>query len=181
VNSGPSKSRHNGQALVEFTLVGIPIIFLLISIFEVSRGMWVYDTLSYAVKQGVRYAIVHGENCGRAPNSCQVNLGPSTNACNNTNSTIAEVIQCAGVGLDPTNTKVTFISAEGTLGPYSLNAVPGSGGFWPPTNGNQVGQPVTIEIRTPFNSIIAMLFPGSAPVTFASGTLPASSSDLIQF
>jgi hypothetical protein len=173
------KTERSGQALIEFTFVGIPVIFLLISVFEVSRGMWIYDTVNYAVKQGVRYAIVHGENCGRLPNSCQVNLGPSSGVCNNTNSTIAEVIRCAGAGLDLTNTKVTFTSALGSLGPYSLNAVPGT--LWPPATGNQVGQPLTIEIRTPFNSVIAMFWPGAAPVTFSSGILPASSSDLIQF
>ena len=34
--------------------------------------MWVYDTLSHAVKQGVRYAIVHGENCTKNGNNCWV-------------------------------------------------------------------------------------------------------------
>jgi Flp pilus assembly protein TadG len=174
-----SKFRQNGQALIEFTFVGIPIMFVLISVFEVSRGMWVYDTLSYAVKQGARYAIVHGENCGKNGNTCQVNLGPATGACNNTNATIAEVIQCAGVGLDPAATKVTFTSTQGTLGPYSLNAVPGT--LWPPANGNSSGNPITIEITTPFNSAIAMFWPGGSPVSFASGILPASSSDQIQY
>ena len=33
-----AKLRQGGQALVEFTFVGIPIMFVLISVFEVSRG-----------------------------------------------------------------------------------------------------------------------------------------------
>ena len=179
MNRRARKLTQSGQALVEFTLVGIPLIFILISVFEISRGMWIYETVNCAVKQGARYAIVHGENCGRAPNSCQVNLGPSTNACNNTNSSIAEVIQCGGVGLDPAKTTVSFTSVQGTLGPYPLNAVPGT--LWPPANGNQVGQPITIEIRTPFVSAISMFWPGASPVSFGSGIFPASSSDLIQF
>jgi Flp pilus assembly protein TadG len=174
-----SKLRQGGQALVEFTFVGIPMMFVLISIFEISRGMWVYDTLSYAVKQGVRYAIVHGQNCTKNGNNCPVNLGPATGVCNNTNSTIAEVIRCAGVGLDLRQTTLTFTSQVSTLGPYALNAVPGT--QWPPPNGNQSGQPITIEIRTPFNSAIAMFWPGAQRVNFASGILPASSSDQIQF
>ena len=35
----PRRHRSLGQSLVEFTLVGIPIVFVLISIFEISRGM----------------------------------------------------------------------------------------------------------------------------------------------
>jgi Flp pilus assembly protein TadG len=45
---------RGGTSLVEFTLVGIPMIFLLISTFEVARGMWEYHTLAYAVKEGTR-------------------------------------------------------------------------------------------------------------------------------
>jgi hypothetical protein len=179
MNARVRKLRQGGQALVEFTLVGIPIMFILISVFEVSRGMWVYDTLSHAAKQGVRYAIVHGQNCGMHGNTCQVSLGPATGVCDNTNSTIAEVIRCAGLGLDLQNTKVSFTSVQGTLGPYALNAVPGTP--WPPTNGNQSGQPITIELASPFNSVIALFWPGATPMSFASGTLPASSSDQIQY
>ena len=41
--------------MVEMTMVGIPLIFMLLAIFEMSRGMWMYHTLSYAVKNGVRF------------------------------------------------------------------------------------------------------------------------------
>lgn len=174
-----TKERQGGQALIEFTFVGIPVLFLLVCVFEISRGMWIYNTLSHAVKEGVRYAIVHGINCTSNGNACPVNLGPSTNVCNNTNSTIAEVIRCAAVGLDPTATTVQFTSTQGTTPWYALNAVPPTP--WPPANGNQAGQAITIELRTPFNSTIAMFWPGAAPVSFGSGILPASSSDQIQF
>src|SRR5690242_13216787 len=50
----------SGQSLVEFTFVGIPMIFVLIGTFEISRGMWMYHTLAHAVRDGVRYASVHG-------------------------------------------------------------------------------------------------------------------------
>ena len=108
------KNRRNrlGQSLVEFTFVGIPLIFVLISIFEVSRGMWMYHTLAYSVKVGVRFASVHGINCVKTadnPNDCVVNMGPAT-----TPGTIAYVIRQAAVGLDPTKTTITF-NASGTI------------------------------------------------------------------
>lgn len=91
------------------TFVGIPLILTLVSIFEISRGMWIYSTLAYAVKDGVRYASVHGVNCINNPpgvtNSCEIHI-----------SDVAATIQNAGVGLDPATTVVTFIAgASSTL------------------------------------------------------------------
>ena len=67
--------RTRGSSMIEFLLVGIPLIFLLISTFEVARGMWSYHTLAYGVKEGTRYASVHGQTCGTSPNTCTVTVG----------------------------------------------------------------------------------------------------------
>ncbi len=193
----PSKSarKRRGQTLVEFTFVGIPLMFVLISTFEISRGMWIYDTLAYAAKQGVRYAIVHGANCGKEGNSCNVVLGPATSTCvsdNNLtaqgvptiNPTVAEVIRCAAKGLDPVHTQVTFTSLVAQTGPCTLETSgPNSctALTWPEVGASDPGDTITIKITTPFNSAIAMLFPGSKPVSFAAGILGAQSSDTIQY
>jgi Flp pilus assembly protein TadG len=51
-----------GQALVEFALVA-PILFLLLfAIIEGARLIYHYEVLNNATREGVRYAIVHGEN-----------------------------------------------------------------------------------------------------------------------
>src|SRR5438105_301282 len=92
-----SRLRQRGQAIVEFTLIGIPLMFVLISVFEVSRGMWIYHTLAHSVRDGVRYASVHGINCGQNGNTCTVTMRQ-----------IAAVIRDAGVGLDPASTNVSF-------------------------------------------------------------------------
>src|SRR5579871_5563504 len=98
--SPKNRLKRSGQSLIEFTLVGIPLIFVLISVFEISRGMWIYHTLAYSVKNGVRYASVHGINCvGSAtnsklqnPNNCTVNMGPA-----DVPGTIAYVIRQSAV------------------------------------------------------------------------------------
>jgi len=166
----PSGSKRRGQSLIEFTFVGIPVMFVLISVFEISRGMWNYHTLTYAVKEGVRYAIVHGQNCDPTfgGNSCQV-----------TQSGVATVIQNAGIGLDPQATKLTFTAAGTASAACSLNACPAT--VWPPSGKNGVGQTIRIDIVTPFRSAIAMFWPGASPVSFAVGNLGGSSSDNIQF
>jgi Flp pilus assembly protein TadG len=49
-----------GQALVEFALV-IPIfLVLLFAMIDIGRVIWANDALSNAVREGARYAIVHG-------------------------------------------------------------------------------------------------------------------------
>jgi hypothetical protein len=181
------RSRCGGQSLVEFTFVGIPIIFVLISVFEVSRGMWIYHTLAHAVKEGVRYASVHGYNCTQNGNTCAVNMGPVANKCDGTNTSVAEVIRCAAIGLDPTKTNISFYTfPQGTArtlqGSCTLATGSCSATQFPPDLANQVGvYRVEINITTPFNSAIAMLWPGAKPVSFASGTLGATSADTVKF
>ena len=187
MNAPPKRRRSRaGQAMVEFTFVGIPLLFTLISIFEVSRGMWIYHTLAYSVKNGVRYASVHGINCvngGNNPNNCQVFIGPATAPAGNALPTIAWVIRQAAVGLDPANTTLTFTDANGTQTTCTMSACTAI--LWPPNGGiggvSDVGKAIQIDIRTPFISAIAMFWPGAAPLGFASGTLGASSQDYIQF
>jgi Flp pilus assembly protein TadG len=114
------KKRQRGSAVIEFTLVGIPMIFVLISVFEISRGMWNYHTLAYAVKEGTRYAIVHGSDCSSDPqNTCGVTLGQ-----------VAQRIQDAGIGLDPSQLQLTFTSS-GSSTTCTLNACIANATGWP--------------------------------------------------
>jgi hypothetical protein len=179
------KYLQRGAATVEMTLVGIPIIFTLISIFEISRGMWNYHTLAYAVKEGVRFAIVHGKDCGT--------VGPIVNTCTKTAAQVADVIRNAGVGLDPSATTVKFFSGIAGGGALTLDATCTLAGTqvgvgtscasqWPPEGSNGAGTNVVeIDVITPFYSALAMFWPGSSPVSFAVVNFGASSSEVIQF
>ena len=171
-----STSKRRGQSLLEFTLVGIPIMFVLISIFEISRGMWMYNTMAYAVKQGVRYASVHGRDCGQNGNSCTVTVAQ-----------VAQVIQDAGVGLDIAATSVSFSLGSGTnkaavatcnLGVSGAGGCVGNGTIFPAAGRRE---PITIDIVTPFRSAIALFWPGAKTINFGAFTLPASSSDNVQY
>ena len=68
---------RRGSTILEFVLVGIPMIFIFISVFEISRGMWIYHTLAYSIREGVRYTTVHGKGCA-SPNTCQVTIAQIT-------------------------------------------------------------------------------------------------------
>ena len=170
--------RRGGSSLIEFTLVGIPVIFVLLSTFEISRAMWIYHTLAYSARLGTRYAIVHGINCSLNGNTYCVTI-----------PNVAAVIHNAAVGLDPAQMTVTLTPSQGSATTDTLyNLLNGSSYTtknWPPNSPvgtNAIGQPVQMSLVYPFNSGICMFWPG-AKATGPTGLihLSASSTDLIQF
>ena len=174
-----NRSKRGGTSMIEFTFVGIPIIFVLISVFEMSRGMWMYHTAAYSVKQGVRYASVHGYNCSHNGNTCAVTIGQ-----------VAKVIQDAAVGLDPSATSLNFWSGPSGPSGVSKTLIKNCATMtvcisnvttYPSITENDVGQPFTIDLQVPFTSALAMFWPGAKPVTFSQTIFPASSTDTVKF
>jgi Flp pilus assembly protein TadG len=164
-------SREQGNATIEMTLVGLPIIFILISIFEIARGMWAYDTLAYSVREATRYAIVHGQNCSVSPNSCAITVGNITSRLSD-----------AGVGLPSDQLNVTLQSLTDNITCNPISTCLTSNTVFPSSGGNGVGNPITVSATYRFTSAISMFWPGAGrPLSFAAVNLPASSTDYIQF
>ncbi|MBK5294214.1 MAG: pilus assembly protein [Acidobacteriia bacterium] len=179
---------RRGNSLVEFTLVGIPLLFVLISIFEVARGMWVYHTLAYAMKEATRFVIVKGSNCIATGNSCGVTVAQ-----------VATAIQDRGVGLLPGELNVTLSTVGGTVtcSPLSVCAIStqtcapltsctSSTTPWPTLGipadpGSYRGNDIVITGTYPFKSAISLFWPGSGPQSFGVFLLGASSRETIQF
>jgi len=168
---------RKGNTLVEFTLVGIPVIFLLISIFEMSRGMWMYHTLAHSLKEGVRFAVVRGNDCNVSPSNCAATIG-----------TIARRIRDSAVGMPAGDLiNVQFRSSTRTVACTTLESCLSSGTFWPASPpGSTVdrgGAPVTgwveISAQYRFRSAISMFLPGSRGIVFSPVLLPASSRQAI--
>jgi hypothetical protein len=161
---------RRGSSLIEFTLVGIPLIFVLIGIFEMARGMWLYHTMAHAIKAGTRFASVHGRNCRVLPNDCAVTVAQ-----------ISERIRQAGLGLPPAELSLQFKAYSGTLN-CSLADCLNDTTVWPESPGDAPGRDIEITATFPFRSAIAMFWPGGGAVnTFAAVNLPASSRERIQF
>jgi Flp pilus assembly protein TadG len=173
--------RCRGSSLVEFTLVGIPVIFILISVFEISRGMWLYQTLAHSVKEAARFSVVHGANCEGPDHSCLKTVGD-----------VAQVIKDTGVGLEPSLLEVTLGRSCGQAQLTCTTAYTGtlqdllsgtqSLSQWPPAGANE--RTFTIEVAAiyPFRSMIAMFWPGAgAGTNFTEARLGASSREKIQF
>jgi hypothetical protein len=168
-----SRRRRRGNTLLEFTLVGIPMIFVIISTFELARGMWLYHTLAYAIKSGTRYSIVHGQNCTLGSNTCAVSIRD-----------IAGVIQSAGTGLPSDSLALTFTPANGSATTCTLSTCIASyTNMWPPAGANAVGLKVKISAVMPFQSMIVMFWPGAGKPINDTGTLnlTADSSESILY
>ncbi len=167
------KDGRRGDVMIEFTLVGIPMIFILISVVEMARGMWVYHTLANAVKEGTRYSIVHGYNCWLSPNDCKVTVG-----------NISQRVRESGVGLIPDEMQIEFKTEGDTVTCATLSACLSNTSYWPVYPNNQVGRRITISATYPFRSAIAMFWPGAGSgsgARFGVFNLPASSTESIQF
>ncbi len=167
------KHRTRGASLVEFTLVGISMVFLLISTIEIARGMWQYHTLAYAIKAGARYAVVHGQDCTIAPNTCTVTI-----------SQIASVIRRAGIGLPDSALTVTFAAASGGNTTCLLRdcIANNTSGYWPPSGSNSPGQNLKISGIYPFRSVMIMFWPGvGTNRTAGEFRFSATSRESIQF
>jgi Flp pilus assembly protein TadG len=54
------RSSPGGQALVEFALVVPIFLLLLLAVIEFGRFILAYEAANHAVREGTRYAIVHG-------------------------------------------------------------------------------------------------------------------------
>lgn len=167
---------ERGATMLEFTLVGIGMIFVFLSFFEIARGMWTYQTLAYAVREGARYSSVHGKDCDP--------LASSGN-CLVTVSQIATVVLQAGPGLDPDNTTMTLTAANGTDTTGTITNLR-TGGYattnWPPTNSYATGQLVKISATYPFRTFLAMFWVGGQAANYSKVfTLGASSTEPIQF
>jgi Flp pilus assembly protein TadG len=162
--------RRRGSSVLEFTLVGIPIIFMLVSIFEVSRGMWNYHAIAYAVREGTRYASVHGTNCSTAPNACTVTIAQ-----------ITQRILDSGAGLSSNQLTLTFTSNGGAITCLASNCLLNAT-VWPPAGSQSVGNNITIRGTYPFVSALSMFWPGSGSgVNFGTFNFPASSRETVQF
>jgi Flp pilus assembly protein TadG len=166
------RSKRSGSAAIEFTLVGIPLVFALISIVEMSRGMWLYFSQTNAVREAVRYVVVRGSDCLVNSNTCSVTV-----------EDVANTLLTAGIGLVSSDWNVTLISSSGlnNVSCRPLSSCLSNTTTWPPAADASVGSNVAISASYPFTSALAMFWPGAKAVTFGSYNLPAYSRQGIQF
>jgi Flp pilus assembly protein TadG len=158
--------------MVEFTLVAIPMIFLMISTVEVARGMWAYHSLANAVRGAGRYAVVHGSACTGGTNTCSV--------------TVAQVVNnfiSSGTGLpiNSTDLTLTLTSTSGAVNCNPVSACRSNSTTWPPVAAATPGASITVSARYHFRSSWSMMTPGSGGNALISPNLSATTTQAVQF
>jgi Flp pilus assembly protein TadG len=171
-NAGASTRRHlGGNTGLEFTMIGIPLVFVLISTVEMARAMWAYNSLGHSVRDAVRFAIRAGENCSTPPNDCATSV-----------SAMATRVQQAAFGIPVADLNLTLTSGNGTTQCNPSTVCVDDNSAWPPAGANAVGDEITIAATYTFRPAIAMLWPGSGSVPAPGAVvLRASSTERIQF
>ena len=170
---------QSGASMLEFVFVAIPLIFVMISIFELSRGVWVFNSLAHGVKEAARFAAVHGNNCSLAPNNCVV-----------TAAQICQVLQNAAPGLESDRLQsVTLRSASRQLGPYATvsdcaaitTIFPSKTIGGAPDFGGQQGSLIGVSAVYQFDSALAFFWTGRSGFTFGRIYLPASAEERVLY
>lgn len=132
-----------GQSLVEFALILPVLLILLVGMFDLGRAVLLSETLNSAVREGTRYAIVHGA-LSSAP------LGPAT----------------LTTPPDADNAATALVRAHATGINSTLTIVMS----WPDGNAAR-GSEVTITATAPYTPILSQVFTGGGlAVTLRSGS-----------
>ena len=169
------RNGRKGNATLEFTLVGLPLIFVLISVASMCFGMYTLHTIQEAVEQGARYVATHGSGCSSGSNSCALTVG-----------TIADAVASGAPGVIKGSLNVTLIPNSGTANQttcYPVSSCHGNSTVWPPsTNGdNAPGNDIRILADFTYTSPIAMFWPGAGSTRIGTLTFHAISRQRLMF
>jgi len=164
---------RRGNAVVEFTVVGIPMVFLVVSVFSMAFGMWNYHTMANAVSATARAVAVRGsESVAKGRTAMTVRE-------------VAELLAFNGLGLSPNTWNVTLVAnATGTPVTRTCNPLQSclaDGSVWPPAGSNGQGTAIRIVGRYPVG-LPGMFWAGAGRgLSAGSYTLGAAAQEEIQF
>ncbi len=170
-HSSPISRRRRGSTLVEFTLLGIPAIFLFTSVMAASVDMWQFFTLTYAVNQTARYTALHGLTCTLYGNTCTVSR-----------ATIATFFQSQAMALDPALITMVLNDGSGAITCNPVTSCPSSTSTFPSTGNNTPrSNTVTVQAKYTVRNPIFVFWPGSSGVASGAFIVGATSTQLVLF
>jgi Flp pilus assembly protein TadG len=172
------RTNQRGSAILEFTLTGIPLMFMWISIMQMGIGMWQYHTMQYAVKVTGAYIAVHGSDCSATGNTCSIEI-----------ENAAQVLSNYLDGLPTASVYVTFSALESDHVTVAssvscwLNSCLTNTTSWPPSSHNTPGTDIQVQTEYRFNSALTMFVPAPSGgvVNFGPAWLPAFTQQTILF
>jgi Flp pilus assembly protein TadG len=160
---------RRGSALIEFTLMGIPIIFLTISVFSISIDMWEFHELPHAVEMTARYAATHGKGCA-SPNTCSLTVAG-----------MVSYFEAQNISLLPSLVNVTFTDSGGSTSCAPLTNCSSSLATFPSASHNAPGQDVTVYATYSLKNPVAIFWPSGHNSVWHAFTVGATSRQRILF
>lgn len=137
---------EQGAALVEFALSISVMLAVLLGLFVMLMAFYTYHYVSYAAREGSRYAIVRGADCSQSSTTMP--------GCNATSSEIQTYVRNLGFpGINPNEMTVTstWLSANGTF-PATWSPCTAAVGCNVPGNEVQVQVQYAFPLKLPFIS-----------------------------
>ncbi|MBI2862078.1 MAG: pilus assembly protein [Chloroflexi bacterium] len=142
-------NKSKGQALVEFALVA-PIVFLvIIGVIEMSRGVYLYNTLANVAREGARAGMVIQDDSVWTVDGNRSGTYATTSPYLGT-STIVGKAAAQAVMLDPAQTTVVISAPMGTTRYLKL--------------------PLEVSVSYPFRPVVFQWLPGSPTMTLTART-----------
>jgi Flp pilus assembly protein TadG len=147
----PRKSSQRGSALLEFSILGIPMMFITISAISVSIDMWQFQSLSYATEQTARYISMHGLSCAQNGNTCTISVGNA-----------ATYFEGQAIALNSGSVNVSFTDSSGATACNPINTCESTATQFPATGHNSVGSDITVSATYTIRNPIAMFWAPNA-------------------
>ena len=150
-------SAVRGSVLVEFALVGIPLMLISTATAVVSLDMWQYHTLAYSTQATTRYVSLHGRSCTQDGSSCIVTVGD-----------VARYFIGHALALEASKTNVTLQSASQTITCNPVSTCTGNTVQFPNANDNGLNFDVTVKAYYAITNPTPLVLPGvsAGPATF---------------
>jgi len=165
-----TRNSQQGSAMIEFCLVGVPVLVLMLATMQLCLSMWQYHTLAYSVHEATRFVSVHGRGCVTGVTSCAITV-----------SDIATRLKNDSIGMDPNAMSVTLTTNSGAVTTCSpLASCIGNPTRWPPSSNldNTTGKRVIVSATHTSNRTLMLLGAYTIGPVF---NLPATSTGTIAF
>ena len=160
---------RRGTALIEFTLLGIPLLCVTTSVMSIGLDAWQYWSLAYATDATARYISMHGATCSQNSNACTIKTGQ-----------VAAFFESQSMALSSSSVDVSLTDSSGTTNCNPVSSCASGLVTFPASSANSVGSDITVQATyTLVNPI--MMFWGNNHVSGNNYTVGAKSKVRIQF
>ena len=165
-----STRRRSGNSLIEFTILGIPIVCISISIVMMALDMWQFHNLAWAVDSTARYVSLHGAGCSQNGNSCTVTV-----------ANIATYFEQQSMALNSGSAILTLTNNAGTV--TTCNPVSNCSSTstqFPDSTNNAEGSNITVSATYTLKNPFFLYWPPNADQA-GDFTVGATSQQMIVF